>query len=94
MGATHGNSHFYFSVDPGEHHLFCTSWQKGVLVGRSRVAAAYFIAEAGAVYYFKVENPRLRDQHTTSGISLKPLDGDEGRLLASKYSFSTFQPKK
>jgi hypothetical protein len=26
VGATHGNSYFYFSVDVGEHHL-CASWQ-------------------------------------------------------------------
>jgi hypothetical protein len=31
VGATHGNSYIYFSVDPGERHL-CASWQAAVVV--------------------------------------------------------------
>ena len=27
VGATHGNSYLFMTVDPGEHHL-CASWQK------------------------------------------------------------------
>jgi len=37
VGATSGNSYFYFSVDPGEHHI-CASWQIGVgAVGAARL---------------------------------------------------------
>jgi hypothetical protein len=93
VGATHGNSYFYFSVDPGEHHL-CACWQTAVLLGHGRkVAVAHFTAEAGGVYYFKVKNTWVRDMGTAA-INLEPLDSDEGQLLASKYSFSTFEPKK
>ncbi|MFZ0963763.1 MAG: DUF2846 domain-containing protein [Terriglobia bacterium] len=94
VGATHGDSYFYFSLDPGEHHL-CASWQKGALPGlANHVAEAHFKAEAGGVYFFKAKNFRFTDRRATSGISLGPVDGDEGKLMVSKYSFSTFQHKK
>ena len=94
VGATHGDSYFYFFVDPGEHHL-CASWQKGMLQRPGDyVAEAHFTAEAEGVYYFKAKNLRFSYRHATSGISLGPLDSDEGKLMASKYSFSTFQQKK
>src|SRR5258708_23260552 len=54
VGANHGNSYFYFTVEPGEHHL-CASWQSTVGFGtRHKSAAAHFTAEAGGVYYFSV----------------------------------------
>jgi len=93
VGATHGNSYFSFSVDPGEHHL-CASWQTAVVVGQGhKTAAAHFTAEAGGIYYFMVKNSWVRDLGT-AGITLEPLDSDQGQLLASKFSLSTFQPKK
>jgi len=93
VGATHGNSYFYSSVNPGVHHL-CASWQKAVLALQGRqTAAAHFTAEAGGVYYFEIKNTWHRD-HGAGDISLRPLDSDEGQLLANKFSFSTFQPKK
>jgi hypothetical protein len=92
IGANHGNSYFSFSVDPGEHHL-CASWQSFIGPGsRNKSAAAHFTAEAGSVYYFRVENTWLREV-MIPGIELAPLDSDEGQLLASKFAFSTFQPK-
>ena len=93
IGATHGNSYFSFSVDPGEHHL-CASWQTSIIVGQGhKTAAAHFTAEAGTVYYFRAKNTWARDVGTAD-ISLKPLDSDEGQLLTSKFSLSTFHPKK
>jgi hypothetical protein len=92
IGATHGNSYFYFSVDPEEHHL-CASWQTRVLLGRPLpTAAAHFEAAAGGVYYFLVKNSGGR--YTAAGISLEPLDSDEFKLLASTYSFSSSQEKR
>jgi hypothetical protein len=56
VGATHGNSYIYFSVDPGVHHL-CANWQAELMVTLGRqVAAAHFTAEPGGVYYFRVRN--------------------------------------
>jgi hypothetical protein len=46
VGANHGNSYFYLSLEPGEHHL-CASWQsKVVLLAGQQTAAAHFTAEA------------------------------------------------
>lgn len=52
VGATPRNSYFYFSVDPGVHHL-CASWQTtGDPMASRDTAAAHFTAEAKGVYYF------------------------------------------
>jgi hypothetical protein len=93
VGATQSNSYFYFSVDPGVHHL-CASWQTTVVLGQGhKTAAAHFTAEANGVYYFEVKDTWWRDGGS-AGIHLKPLDSDEGQLMASKFSVSISQPKK
>jgi hypothetical protein len=90
VGATHGNSFYSLSVDPGEHHL-CASWQTAVIVRQGhQTAVAHFTAEAGGVYYFRVKNT-WELSLGTAGISLMPLDSDEGKLLASKFSVSVFR---
>lgn len=93
MGANHGNSYFYISVDPGVHHL-CASWQPAVLLLKVQKAAAAHFTETGGVYYFEVKNKWWRDHGGTGIISLDPLDSDEGQLMANKFSFSVSQPKK
>ena len=93
VGATRGNSYFYFSVDPGEHHL-CASWQNWLGPGvdvTHKTAVAHFTAEGGAIYYFKAGAVQGRG---TLGIHLEPLDSDEAHFLASKFSFSTVQQKQ
>jgi len=81
VGATHGDSYLFFSVDPGVHHL-CASWQSsgsspvaGALFGlgmgqvgvgqRGKVAASSFTAEAGGVYYFAVRNIFFQTEQST-----------------------------
>jgi hypothetical protein len=93
VGATHGNSYLFISVDPGEHHL-CASWQSAVIVGQGhKTVAAHFTAAAGGVYYFAVKNTWVRDLGT-AGISLTPLDSDEGQLLLRTFLLSTSHQKK
>lgn len=93
VGATHGSSYFYFSVAPGEHHL-CTSWQPADISEKTRVVAlAHFTAEAGHVYYFRAKN-RWSGNYAAPDIEFELIDSDEGQLLASTFSFSTFHPKK
>jgi hypothetical protein len=93
VGAIHGNSYFYVSVDPGVRHL-CASWQSIVLLGRGRrSAAAHFTAEAGGVYYFEVKNSYWLEQGTLD-MTFGPLDSDQGQLLANKFSYSVSHPKK
>jgi hypothetical protein len=92
VGATHNNSYFFFPVEPGEHHL-CASWQSRVILGAGyKTAVAHFTAEAGSVYYFTVRSTWHKDWRPT--IELGPLDSDQGQLLTSTFSFSTFHPKR
>jgi len=92
VGATHGSSYFYFPVDVGRHHL-CASWQgKGQ---EAYAAATDFSARAGELYFFLVRDTFLwpKGSDLIRKIDLKTVNGDEGQLLASKYSFSTSHPK-
>jgi hypothetical protein len=95
VGATHGNSYFYFSVAPGEHHL-CASRQSTEDSGQGHTrAVAHFIAEAGNVYYFRVKNRWRRDYGSgETEIDFAPLDSDEGLLLSSTFVFTTSHPRK
>jgi hypothetical protein len=93
VGATQRNAYFYFSVDPGEHHL-CASWQTWLGPGVNathKTVVTHFTAEAGTTYYFKVGGQLTQ---SAVGINLDPLDSDEGQFLVSKFSISTFQQKK
>jgi hypothetical protein len=93
VGAMQSNAYFFVSVDPGVHHL-CAAWQTTVGPGSShKTAAAHFTADPNGVYYFVVKDTWWQDAGA-SGIALKPLDSDEGQLMANKFSFSTSQPKK
>jgi hypothetical protein len=93
IGATHGSSYFYFSVDAGEHHL-CASWQGKGQEGYSE--ATGFTAKAGGLYFFRVQDTWLwpKGSSLTRKIDLESVNGDEGQLLASQYSFCTSRPKK
>lgn len=92
VGATHGSSYFYFSVDVGEHHL-CASWQgKGL---QAYAAATDFNAKPGELYFFRVRDTFLwpKGSDLIRRIDLKSVNSDEGQLLASQYSFSTSHAK-
>lgn len=94
VGATHGNSFFYFSVDPGEHFV-CARHQALGSMGYARVATGRFKAEAGATYYFVVRN--AYEPAREGGVAIVdfgPVDSNEGRLMAGEFSYSTFELKK
>jgi hypothetical protein len=94
VGATHGNSYFYVSIDPGEHHL-CASWQGLVVLGPQRREAAFHLtAEAGNNYYFQAKDIVSQEEKRPAVVLLKPLDSDEAQLLMTQFSFSTSNPKK
>jgi len=92
VGATNANSYFYVSLAPGVHHL-CASWQSFVGFGVENTAAAHFTADTGGVYFFSAQDFWNRNGGPAN-IKFVPIDSDEGRLLASKFSFSTSKPKK
>ena len=92
VGTTHHNSYFYFFVDPGVQHL-CASWQLAVLLGQGRkTAAAHFTAEPGDTYYFVAKDIWWR--YGKGGLTLTPVDSDQGQLMVQSLQFATSHPKK
>jgi Protein of unknown function (DUF2846) len=99
IGATHSNSYFYVSINPGEHHL-CANWQNRVVLSihTRSMAAAHFTAEAGQTYYFRARDVAITD-HSGAVVSepevkLEPVDGDEAQVLMSSFAFDSSHPKK
>ena len=92
IGATHGHSYFYFSVDPGVHHI-CATTQFGVSSEENLTAVAHFTAEAGGVYYFEIKNLSW-SQPGAHDASLFPLDSDEGKFLTSSLPLVSSHQKK
>jgi uncharacterized protein DUF2846 len=91
VGATHTNSYFFFSVNPGVHQL-CASWQSAGLLGHKKTWTQ-FTASAGEVYYFVAKNVWWRQNHT-GGLSLNSVDRDQGQALANSFLFSIYQVKQ
>ena len=93
IGATHANSYFYISVDPGDHHL-CANWQNFLGVRTTfKSAATHFTAEPDRVYYYVVSDFYI-ENHGPATIKINPLDSDQAQLLMSKFAFSTSKAKK
>lgn len=95
IGATHGNSNFFFSVDPGIHHVCALTKFGGV--GGEGVALMHFTAEAGGVYYLEGRNTRVGSSglsHDLVDVSLFRIDVDEGKFLSANTTLVTSQRKK
>lgn len=94
VGATQRDAYFYFSIDPGEHHL-CANWQSwvGVTVAHGS-AADHFIAEPGKSYFFVVRNSYVDRDHHPANMKLEQINSDEAQLLMSKFGFSTSHARK
>jgi hypothetical protein len=90
IGANNGNSHFSFSVAPGEHHL-CANWQSKMAIYSSLYSLANFTAEPGAIYYFRT---RVWISEATLFFDLDPVNSDEGRYLATTTLLAVSHPKK
>ncbi len=91
VGANHGDSYFYFPVDPGDHRI-CAQWQSTFGKLSKLAAAASLTAEAGQVYYFRaIADARSRDR---GAVKLEPLDPAEALILTANSAYSTSHPKK
>jgi len=91
MGANHGDSYFYFPVDPGEHRV-CAQWQSTFGRLSKLASAASLTAEAGQAYYFRaIADARTNDR---GAVRLEPIDPAEALLLTSSSAYSTSHPKK
>ncbi len=91
VGAIHGKSYFFFSVDPGSHRV-CAAWQSNFKRLSKLGSAADLTAEAGQVYYLRVRVDE-RPEHRPD-VKMEHIDTAEAQLLISSSSFSTSQPKK
>ncbi len=91
VGANHGDSYFYFPVDPGDHRI-CAEWQSSFERLSRLASAASLSAEPGKVYYFRAVADN--NSHGAPAVKLEPLDPAEAILLSANSAFSTSRPKK
>jgi len=92
MGATHGRSYLFFSVDPGEHHL-CIKWQSGLERFSKLASFAHLTAEPGKTYYYRARIT-YSSQWANEYLDLDPVDPDEGQYLVASSPLMTSHPKK
>jgi hypothetical protein len=92
MGANHGNTYFYFQVDPGPHNV-CVDWQSTIKQRAQLASAANLNAVAGTTYYFQV---RTHDSTTYDPgyVKLKLVDAAEAHLLLGSSSRVASTAKK
>jgi hypothetical protein len=90
IGANSGNSHFSFSVPPGEHHL-CANVQSRFANYSSLYSLANFTAEGGEICYFRT---RFWTSDSRVFFDLNAVNSDEGSYLVTQTSGVIFHPKK
>lgn len=93
VGANRGSSYFFFSLDPGMHHL-CATWKKGSPRPQDRTALLSFTAESDATYYFRVKVIDLAPPTGFYSLDLEPVNMDEGQMLVAASPLSVFHEKK
>lgn len=91
MGANHGFSYFFFTVDPGEHRL-CTDWQSSFKKFSKLGSAVTFTAEAGKVHYFRIEVEQRINY--PAAVKLELIDNARGEFLIASHSLSTPRVKE
>jgi hypothetical protein len=92
VGAIEGDSHLFFPVEPGEHHL-CASWQSVFMKGNKVVALSSFTAEAGKVYYFRVR-VTIQGKYASYLLDMEPINSDQGSYMVLKSKISESHVKK
>jgi hypothetical protein len=90
IGANQGSSYFFFTANPGEHHL-CANWQSRLEWRNKAFAMANFTAEAGQAYYFRI---RILATRSIYYFDLEPINSDQGKFLVASLPFSVSHPKK
>jgi hypothetical protein len=88
VGADHGDSSFFVSVDPGEHHV-CATLQSSFFGGGLELA--HLSAEAGKTYFFRT---RFILSRSVELLDLQQIDADQGRYLVTSFPLSVSKPKK
>jgi hypothetical protein len=90
VGANQGSSYFFFTADPGEHHL-CLNWQSRMEARSKAFAFNTFTAEAGKVYYFRA---RIFPTRLDYSFDLDLTNPDEGKFLVASSGYTVSHVKK
>lgn len=90
IGANQGNTYFFFTVTPGQHHL-CSNWQSKLESLSSMYSMANFTAEAGKTYYFRT---RIWSSYQILRLDLDAINSDEGSYLVASFPLAVSHPKK
>jgi hypothetical protein len=90
-GANHAESYFAFPADPGDHRL-CVNWQSSLKRFSRLGAATTLTAEAGKVYFYRVEIEERSDH--APAVRLKKVDSAEGQFQIASHALSTSHPKE
>jgi hypothetical protein len=91
VGANHAESYFAFPVDPGDHRL-CVNWQSSFKRFSKLGAAATLSAEAGKVYFYRVELEERSDH--PPAVRLEMVDNAEGQFQLASHALSTSRAKE
>jgi hypothetical protein len=92
IGANNGDFYFFFSVEPGEHHL-CANRQAEYNISTKPITLLRFTAEAGKTYYFRVHAIYGADRGA-SYSDFGPVDADEAQYLISVSAYANSRAKK
>jgi len=90
VGANQGDSYFFVTVEPGEHHL-CASWQSS-MASREQVSLNNLTAESGKSYYFLIRI--TADGRASYSFDLVKLNSDEAQLRIARSAYSISRAKK
>jgi hypothetical protein len=90
VGANQGDSYFFVTLDPGEHHL-CARWQSSLAI-RQQVSLNNLTAESGKTYYFLVRI--TGDGREAYSFDLVKINSDEAQLLIARSPYSISRAKK
>jgi hypothetical protein len=90
VGANQGSSYFFFTAEPGEHHL-CVNWQSRLKIKSRAFAMTSVTAEAGKIYYFRSRVVFTRADYT---FDLDRVNSDQGKFLVALSAFSGSHPRK
>jgi Protein of unknown function (DUF2846) len=92
VGANNEDSYFYFSVEPGEHHL-CADRLPQLGVTAKPISLLGFTAEAGKTYYFRI-HAVYGAGRAASYSDFGSVNPDEAKYLISISPYSVARPKR
>ena len=93
IGANNGGSYFFFTVDPGEHHL-CANWQSRYGEVSRLIRLIGFTAQAGKRHYFRSRILYFGGTGNAPYLDFDAPNPDQAQYLISISPYSVSHPKK